>query len=199
MYSDKIIVAALASGLINIIALIPYIRDIFRRKTKPERAMWWIYTALFILLFAAQLSAGAKWLLIISGEYVLSSALIALLSIKYGYGSLHKRDGISIVVAALGFILWLITDKPLLAIMIVIAIDFAGFWLTLIKTWRAPHSETLITWQLNCLSAAISLLAISTWTLTIVIYPLYAVFGTALIVWLIMYRRTKIKIDPADF
>lgn len=199
MHQDLALTAAVAGGLINILALVPYIRDIFRRKTKPERAMWWIYTALFILLFAAQLSAGAKWLLIISGEYVLSSALVAILSLKYGYGSLHKRDGLSLAFAALGFILWLVTDKPLLAILIVIAIDFAGFWLTLIKTWHAPHSETLITWQLNCLSAVISLFSIATLTFTILIYPLYAVFGTALIVWLIMYRRTKIKEDPVDF
>jgi hypothetical protein len=35
--------------------------------------------------------------------------------------------------------------------------------------------------------------------LTIIIYPLYAVLGTALIVWLIMFRRTKVLEDPKDF
>lgn len=199
MRHDLVILAAIAGGLISILALVPYIRDIFRRKTKPERAMWWIYSALFVLLFAAQLSAGATWLLVISGSYVLSSLLIAILSLKYGYGSLHKRDGISLAVAALGFVLWLLTKEPVLAILIVIVIDFAGFWLTLTKTWHAPHSETLITWQLNCLSAIINLLSIGRWTITVAIYPLYAVFGTALIVWLIMYRRTIIKEDPVDF
>jgi hypothetical protein len=161
--------------------------------------MWWIHTALFMLLFAAQLKADAKWLLIISGEYVLTSLIIAILSVKYGFGSLHKRDGVSLIIAVLGLAFWIITDKPLVAILSVIVIDFAGFWLTLVKTWHAPHSETLVTWQLNCASAIISLFAISNWTFTIVSYPLYAVLGTVLIVWLIMYRRTRIREDPVDF
>jgi hypothetical protein len=199
MHKDLVIVAAIVGGAINMLAVVPYVLDIFRRKTKPERAMWWIYSALFILLFAAQLSAGATWLLVISGAYALSAILIAVLSLRYGYGSLHRRDSVSFVIAVLGLILWLVTNKPLLAILIVIAVDFAGFWLTLTKTWHAPHSETLITWQMNCLSAIISLFTLNSWAFTIAIYPLYAVFGTALIVWLIMYRRTKITEDPGDF
>ena len=194
-----VVIAAIIGGLISIIAAIPYIRDIFLGKTKPERAMWWIYSALFILLFAAQLSAGANWLLVISGTYILAPTVIAILSLKYGYGSFHKRDLWSLVVAALGIALWLLTDNPLMAILIVIVIDFAGFWLTLIKTWQAPHSETLITWQLNCLTAIVSLFSINTWSFAVVAYPVYAILATALIVWLIMYRRTKIKKDLNDF
>jgi hypothetical protein len=171
----------------------------FGTKRSPNERCGGIYTGLFTLLFAAQRSAGATWLLIISGEYILNSALIAILSVKYGYGSFHKRDSISLLIAALGFAFWLATDKPVVAILSVIVIDFAGFWLTLVKTWHAPHSETLISWQLSCLSAVFSLFAISAWTFTITIYPLYAVLGTALIVWLIMYRRMKIKEDPIDF
>lgn len=187
------------SGILGLIGNVPYILDIFRHKTKPERAMWWIYTVLFAVLFAAQASAGAHWLLLVTGEYVLSSALFAVLSVRYGYGSFHKRDMISLVIAGLGIMAWLLTDRPLVAIIIVVVVDFAGFWLTLLKTWHAPHSETLITWQLSCISAIISIFAISDWSLTVLLYPLYAVVATALFVWLIMYRRTKVKEDPVDF
>jgi len=199
MHQSLVIVSAIVAGLLSVTGLVPYIRDIFRHKTKPERAMWWIYAGLFTLLFAAQWSAGAKWLLIISGTYVLSAVLIAILSLKYGNGRFHKRDGISILVALLGLVLWLVTDEPLLTILTVIVIDFAGFWLTLVKTWHAPHSETLISWQLSCVSAAISLLSIDKWTFAVASYPVYAVFGAGLLVWLIMYRRTKVHEDPADF
>ena len=161
--------------------------------------MWWIYSGLFALLFAAQASAGAKWLLIISGEYVFASIVIAILSVKYGFGSFHKRDSISIGIALLGFVLWVLTNNPLIAILGVVVIDFAGFWLTLVKTWHAPHSETLISWQLSLIAAVLSVFTIGTWSFTLVVYPLYAVIGTALLVWLIMYRRTKVKVDPVDF
>lgn len=199
MHHNYLLFAALAASIIGLAGNVPYFIDIFQHKTKPERAMWWIYTVLFSVLFLAQMNAGAKWLLVVSGGYVLSSALIAVFSIRYGYGSFHRRDFISAGVAIIGLALWLVTNDPLIAILIVIFVDFAGFWLTLVKTWHAPHSETLITWQLSCLSAVISVFSIGSWNFTLVIYPLYAVFGTALIVWLIMYRRTIIKEDPVDF
>jgi len=189
----------IVAGVINTAGLVPYIRDIFRHKTKPERAMWWIYCALFTLLFAAQAKAGADWLLFVTASYVLSSTLIAILSLRYGYGSFHKRDFVSITIATIGLILWLITDRPLVAILMVIIVDVAGFWLTLVKTWHAPHTETLISWQLAFLAAFLSIFSITTWSLDVVIYPLYAVSGNALIVWLIMHRRKKVLKDPSDF
>lgn len=199
MHNSLPVLLGVLAGMIGAVSTVPYVIDIFRHKTKPERAMWWIYAFLFALLFSAQFSAGARWLLVLTAEYVFSAILIAMLSIKYGYGSFHKRDTISIAIAGLGLMAWLLTDRPLIAILMVIVVDFAGFWLTLVKTWHAPHSETLITWQLSFVSAFLSVFATNTMNITILIYPLYAVFGTALIVWLIMYRRTKVAEDPKDF
>ena len=186
------------AGILNICGTIPYVRDIFRHKTKPERAMWWVYAVLFSVLFFAQFDSDAGWLLLITGSYIISAALIAILSVKYGYGSFHKRDTISLAIAALGLIGWWITDSALVAIILVIVIDFAGFWLTLVKTWAAPHSETLIAWQLSLVSALLSLLSIQNWSFAVWIYPVYAVLAVGLIVWLIMYRRTKVSEDIAD-
>lgn len=161
--------------------------------------MWWIYSVLFTLLFVAQLSAGAHWLLIVTAEYVLASLLIAVLSVLYGFGSFHKRDTVSLAIAAAGLLAWLLTNRPIIAILMVVIVDFAGFWLTLVKTWHAPHSETLIAWQLSCVAAVLSVFAAGTWNFTIIVYPVYAVLGSGLLVWLIMYRRTKVREDPKDF
>ncbi|HTE22573.1 MAG TPA: hypothetical protein VK674_06050 [Candidatus Limnocylindria bacterium] len=190
---------AVVAGLLNVLGFVPYLRDTLRRKTKPERAMWWIYAVLFGLLFAAQMEAGAGWLLFVTGAYIASSVVIAILSLWYGYGSFHKRDTISLVVAAVGLLLWQLSDRPLVAIVLVIIVDFAGFWLTLVKTWHAPHSETLISWQLAFVTAVLSIFSVGAWTLDVLIYPVYAVLATALIVWMIMYRRTKVTEDLPDF
>ncbi len=189
----------IAAAILDIVGLYPYVRDIFRHKTKPERAMWWIYAVLFFLLFAAQASAGARWLLLVSATYVVSSVLAAVLSVRYGYGSFHRRDYLSILMALAGLGVWLFTDRPLLAIIMIIIVDFAGFWLTLVKTWHAPHTETLISWQLSVGSALLSVFAVGSWNLTVLIYPVYAVLATGLLVFIIMYRRTKVKADPKDF
>jgi hypothetical protein len=199
MHSNLVVTAGIISALINTIGTVPYVIDIFRHKTKPERAMWWIYMVLFGLLFAAQANAKAGWLLVVTATYVFDAALIAVLSLKYGYGKLHRRDAWSLLIAAAGLVAWKVLHQPLAAILMVIVVDAAGFWLTLVKTWHAPHSETLIAWQLSLVGAIVSLFSVSKWTLDIAIYPVYAVLGTGFIVWLIMYRRTKIKEDPPDF
>jgi hypothetical protein len=190
---------ATIAGVLGIAGVVPYVRDILLRKTKPERAMWWIYTALFALLFYAQLSAGAHDLLIVTAIYVLSSAVIATLSLRYGYGSFHARDGVSLGIAAIGLVMWLWTNNPLLAILMVIIVDFAGFWLTLVKTWHAPHSETLISWELTLIATVFSAFSGGSWKVSIIIYPIYAIAADALLVWLIIYRRTIVKEDRDDF
>jgi hypothetical protein len=199
MNSHTAAAIGIISAAVNIAGTVPYVIDIFRGKTKPERAMWWIYSFLFSILFAAQLQAGARWLLVVTAVYVMDSLLIAVLSLKYGYGRLHKRDIVSAVVAVLGLLLWQIADSPLIAIVMVIVVDFAGFWLTLAKTWHAPRSETLIAWQLSLGGAFLSIFAIQKWDPAVYLYPAYAVAGTAFIVWIIMYRRKIVAVDATDF
>lgn len=199
MHIKLLVVAGIVSASINAVGFIPYFLDILHHKTKPERAMWWIYTGLFTVLLAAQASAGAHWLLLVSAEYIVNSAAIAILSMKYGFGKFHSRDLFSILFAVAGLILWKLIDSPLVAILIVIGIDFAGFWLTLVKTWQAPHSETLISWQLALLSTIVSFCAIGSWSFSLLVYPLYAVFGESLLIWIIIYRRNKMLRDVSDF
>lgn len=199
MHTELPAIIGIVGALLNFSGTIPYIRDIFRHKTKPQRTMWWIYAGLFILLFAAQQSAHTGWALALTLEYIFSSILIASLSIRYGFGSFHKRDFLSIGAAVVGLGLWLVTSSPVLAILMVIAVDFAGFWLTLVKSWHAPYSETLISWQLSFIGACFSVFAVAHPSFTTLVYPIYAVVFNGLLVGLLMYRRTKLTEDPLDY
>jgi hypothetical protein len=199
MSHEVLAILGIVGALTNVGATIPYVRDIFRHKTKPQRAMWWIYAGLFTLLFAAQLDAKSGWVLALTAEYVLSSTLLAVLSLRYGYGSFHKRDVLSIGIAVLGLAAWLITDNPLLAILMVVIVDFAGFWLTIVKSWHAPHSETLISWELSLVGNVFGVFAVSSWSFTVLVYPVYAVIGTGLLVGVLIYRRRIITEDPGDY
>jgi hypothetical protein len=192
-------VFGISAGVINAIGLIPYVADIFRHKTKPERATWWVYSALYGLLFTAQMQSGAKWLLAVTGAYILSAVSIAILSLHFGYGSFHKRDTVSLLIAAVGLGLWKLTNQPLAAIVIVILVDAAGFWLTLIKTWHAPYSETLIGWQCAFAAACLSVFSIEKWSPSLFLFPVYSILGLALIIWMIPYRRRKVVKDIEDF
>lgn len=199
MSDTTLALLGVSSGVFNVLGLIPYIRDIFLGKTKPERAMWWIYAVLFAVLFVAQANAGVRWPLVFTAASLLSAGFIALLSVRYGYGKLHRRDVISLVIAGIGIVLWRLYNVPLVAIITIIAVDFAGFWLTLVKTWHAPHSETLIAWQCSFIASLCSVLSVGNLQPAAIAYPLYSVLGTAAIVWLIVHRRAKVAVDPVDF
>jgi hypothetical protein len=179
----------IASAVVNTIGLIPYLKDIFKHKTKPERATWWIWVALNAVAFTAQVGAGATWSLLLTAGELLSIGVIAYLSLNYGYGRLQQRDIISLLVAMLGLILWKFTNDPIFAIAIVVLIDLLGFWLTVTKTWKAPHTETLISWICAGFAGTFGTLAVGKLNFTQLLYPLYIMLANWLLVWVIVYRR----------
>jgi hypothetical protein len=115
-----------SSAVVNTIGLVPYIKDIFRHKTKPERATWWIWLALNIIAFAAQAGAGATWSLFMTGAGIVAEGLIAFLSLSYGYGRFKRKDLVSLLIAMCGLILWKFTSDPLFALIVVLGIDLLG-------------------------------------------------------------------------
>lgn len=189
---------AILGIILQLIGFVPYIVDIFRGKTKPERASFWIFTLLIVITIAAQLSQGLTWATVLLMVWAFNTGFIALLSLKYGYGTFKRRDFVSVIVALIGVVLWWVTDQPLVAALIVVGVDFAGFWLTLVKTWAAPYTETMIAWLLSGLGALCALIAAATFDPVQISYLLYSVIANLGIVWIIVYRRRHVNPKPAQ-
>lgn len=194
MSEEQLAVLGILSVVVNTIGLVPYVRDIIRKKTKPERATWWIWLALNAIAFAAQLAAGATWSLLFTAGIMVAVALIAILSLRYGYGSFHRKHIISLAIAACGILLWKLTRDPMLALLVVIFVDFLAFYLTITKTWKAPETETLSSWVFAVASAALGLASVGGYAnLTKMIYPLYILLGNGFLVWVILFRRRHLS------
>ncbi|HSW98814.1 MAG TPA: hypothetical protein VLF71_03175 [Candidatus Saccharimonadales bacterium] len=181
----------IAAGVIQLAGNIPYVRDIFRGKTKPERATWWIWTLLNVVSLGAQIGAHATWSLLMTVGQGLMTAFIAVMSLHHGYGKFQRRDYISAVAAVLGVGLWWWLQSPLAAIIVVLLVDASGFWLTIAKTWRAPRTETLIAWQLTALSGGLGVLAVGRLDATQLLYPAYIMAGNTLMALVIVRRRHR--------
>jgi hypothetical protein len=179
----------IASGVVMIIGIVPYVRDIFHGTTKPERATWWVWTLLNVLSLSAQIGAHAGWSLLMTIAQGLVTLLVAMLSIWRGYGRFHRRDLIALLVACLGAGLWWLLKSPLAALIIVVLVDVNGFWLTISKTWKAPQTETLSSWALSALSGLLGMLAVGSLNFTQFLYPLYITLGNLLLVTIIVWRR----------
>lgn len=171
--------------------VVPYIKDIFALKTKPERASWFIWTVLGVIAFASQFAKGATESLWLTGGQTAAVLIVFLLALKYGVGGLNKRDVKALIAAGFGLILWYFTKEAAYALIIVILIDSIGTLLTTVKAYQDPESETLITFIISGISAVFGSFAVGSFSLILLAYPLYLVVGNIFIVSAILLGRKK--------
>ena len=185
------------SGITIFLFFIPYTKDIFLGKTKPERASWLIWSILNLIVFFSLLSKGANYSLFLPGSQALGDLFIFLLAIKYGVGGFLKRDIIMLIGAGIGLLLWYITKEPLTALIISILVDGAGYFLTIVKSYEKPETETISSWILNFLGGLFACLAVGSTNITYLIYPTYISIATILVLLAIKlgHKKQTLKIN----
>ncbi len=162
-----------ASGILIAISVIPYVRDIFLLKTKPERMTWFIWSVLLTIAFFAQFSEGGTWSLITTGVDWLGVVIIFILSIKYGMGGTTKLDKLALVGSGIGLLIWYLTNEPLFALLIVLLIDFSAGMLTIIKTYKEPATETLSAYLICGTGRLLGVLSVGEINFSLIIFPLW--------------------------
>ncbi|HEU0266697.1 MAG TPA: hypothetical protein VFQ70_03645 [Candidatus Saccharimonadaceae bacterium] len=175
MMNSTVVEAVLAaiSGILAIIAGPSYLVGIIKGTVRPQRMTWFIFGALGVIAFIAQLDAGASWSLVFSGLDLLGSLVVFGLSLWRGTGGSTRLDWLALTIATIGMIVSVIAREPVVAILGVILADISGMWLTLVKVWRDPDSEIALTWLLFATAGVFGVLTIRHWTWGIVLYPAY--------------------------
>lgn len=163
------------AGILSFICYLPYIRDILKGTTKPERASWFIWSVLSSIQLFAQLSKGATNSLWLIGVQTGGVVAIFVLSILYGRGKLLKRDFVALFAAAFGLFIWYITKEATWALVITVIIDFIGGSLTVIKAYEHPKSETLSTWLLSGIAGIFGSFAVGTFNWVLLLFPVYVI------------------------
>jgi hypothetical protein len=186
-------ILGLLSAMLIPLCYAPYIKDIFALKTKPERASWFIWATHGSIAFFSQLAKGATDSLWLSGLETLFSAIVFLLSLKYGVGGFTKRDITALSIAGIGLILWSITKEPAIALFLVIIVDAAGAYVTIVKSYEDPESETLITWILAGTAGLLSALSVGSMNLILLSYPIYIVIANYLTAGAILLGKNHLK------
>lgn len=151
----------------------PYIIDTLKGKTKPERATWFVFSVLGLIAFVSQAELGATWSLVFSGVDTLGSLIVLILSIKYGVGGWSKLDRYALAIAAGGVGVAVLAHEPIIALLGNIAADISGTVLTVHKTFRAPDTETTISWALTGTSALAGVLSVGSLKFSLILYPAY--------------------------
>lgn len=183
------------SGLAILIAIIPYIRDILKGKTKPERAAWLIWSVLSAISFFAQYASGGTYSTFMSGFQAATDIFVLLLAWRYGWGGLLPRDLAALGGAALGLLLWYFTRTAAVALFIIIIIDALGVYLTVRKVYEQPSTETVSSWALTLLAGVLAAVAVGGWNLVLLAFPIYIALAAASILGAIYlgYRRELVR------
>lgn len=164
----------ITSGLLSGAAFMPYIRDVVRGRTQPKRAAWLIWSVISLISFVSLIDEGATASLWFVGTQSLGTASIFALSIGLGRGDYLSRKDIGVLAgAALGVALWQATDEPGLALAMNIAASSLGGFAMIGKAYRSPDTETLSTWILFALSAALSVASVGSLAWVELAYPVY--------------------------
>jgi hypothetical protein len=198
MTNIQLAVFGLSSGTINLLAEIPAIRGIFAGTNKPERATWWMWFILSSVSFFGQIAGGAHWSAVLSFTSTIVGGVIAVLSIKYGYGRFHLRDAVGIAVAIIGGLYAYIVRDPLIAVVIVTVVELLAAGLTVYKTWFAPSTENFLAWRISLVGTILGVLAVGKYRPVIYLAPLSNFLINLVMVVLIAIRRPRVKYQPED-
>jgi len=179
------------SSAITILASLPYIVDILRRKTKPRIVSWFTWTLLTGISAAASFSDHRYPAGILAASAFTETLFIVILGIKYGEKEFTVFDIICQLAAIAGLLLWWVFNSPSIAIIAAIAIDFIGCLPTLKHAWEKPAEETWLTFALSGLGAVCTVLAVSQYTITSIASPIYLVCMNTIFTLLLLWRKGR--------
>jgi len=175
---------------ITLAAFIPYIREIFRGTIRPHIFSWVIWGVTTLLIFLAQLedNGGAgTWPIGVSASITIFIAYLAYL--KRADVTITRADWLFFIAALLSLPLWYWTADPLWAVILLTAIDVAGFGPTVRKAYQFPYSESLLFFGLFMLRNVLVMLALENLTLTTLLFPAVMLILCVLMMAMIAYRR----------
>ena len=94
-----------------------------------------------------------------------------------------------VAIAGGGVTGWVLADEPIVATACVVAADSIGVALMVPKTYRDPDSETLATFALASIAAALAAIAVAAPDPALLLYPAYFCVANGFIALLIVRRR----------
>jgi hypothetical protein len=181
------------AGALALLQVVPYLLSILRGHAKPERATYAIWSTINLLASISYIAVGARTTVWVSLAYTLSAILVFALSFKFGMGGLNKFDLFCLVMAGAGIIVWLLTKDPALSLYYYIGIKLIGFLPTLKKAYKWPKTENALSWIMSAAASLLNLLAITSWTPQIALYPIYGAIGDTLLTYVLVRAIFKTR------
>jgi hypothetical protein len=180
------------SGFLTLICVIPYLRDVLRGVTVPQRMSWFIFAMLSMSAAIAQAAAGADSGVLLAGGAAIGFSAVFAASIKHGVGGASRWDFLALGIGIAGLVLWHFSNRPLAAVGAIMVAELAAVALTVAKLLKVPDSETLSTWMIDCVAGMMAISAVGKIDATHLLYPVHhVVLNGAVVAAIVTGNRLK--------
>lgn len=188
-------IIGIVAGILAFGSYLFYIASILRGQTKPNRASWWVWAGMGIVVWLSYYYSGARESLWVPLSEVIGPIIAAILSIKYGEGGWTPFDRKCLFGIVIVLLLWWIFNSPVIALAAGLSIDLFAALPTIKKSYLKPFEENLTAWILVVVANFLNLFAISTWTFGVVLHPVYytLITGSILASLILGYQKRKIS------
>ena len=173
----------------------PYIRSIRTGQTKPHVFSWFVWALGTFVVFWAQLAdrgGFGAWPIGVSG--VITGYIAVMAYVRRSDTSITRADWVFLTIALAAVPSWLVTSNPLLAVVLLTAMDLAGFAPTFRHAYSRPHDERIGFYSLGVVRNALAIAALEHYSLTTVLFPAAVGIACALFVAMVGYRRTQLRV-----
>jgi len=145
------------------------------------------------IVFVAQWNEGARagsWTTGISGLFCF---IIFILSLFRGEKNITRLDWLALLSALAIIPFWHLTHNALLAVVLATLIDSFAYYPTIRKTWIKPFEENFFMYTSDDVKWIFALLAMSDYSMTTLIYPIFCMVANGSVTLIIFWRRRKLN------
>ncbi len=177
---------------IAIYSYVTYIRSIFQKKTEPHIFSWLIWTLTTGIAFFSQWAWGGWWWGMQNWVTFLVCFFVTFLAFKYWRRNrLTSLDWTSLFLSFLAIGLWLYTKNPFYGSFFATLADVIGYIPTISKVWKNPDSEPRWYYLLMNVKHILSLVWLSVYSWTTMIFSLAVVSANFLLIFIQIWRKRK--------
>lgn len=187
---------SLISILVVILTLagyIPYILDIFRKKTTPHAFTWLAVALTAFVAYGLQVVGGAGVGALPMLVVAAICAFVFILSLWRGTKDIARSDVIALIASLIGLTLWVFIKQPILSVIVITCSEILSYVPTIRKSWNQPYSETLALYEISLVRHGLSILALEQINILTALYPAAWTLTNVVITLVLIMRRKRIS------
>ncbi len=184
---------AFVAIIVSVIRYATYLLSIYKRETKPHVFSWFNWGLIVAIGAYAQFSLDggpSVWPLAVVAT---TCFFIAGLALFIGEKNITRSDWMAFIGCLCAIPVWLITDNPFWALILLISIDMLSYYPTFRKSWNDPWAEPPISYYWAGSRYFFTLFAVPDPNFQNLIYPFFLMATDWVFATYVIWRRRIIR------